>query len=535
MPARPWFALRSTIAALVLASQATNASNAADPARHAWTVPGTLRIGLVVAPNNLNPLYGTSTGEAFVDSLVLDPLVYALPDGTIEPVLAARVPTIENGGISRDGRTITYRLRRGVRWQDGKPFTSADVAFTQAAAMNPANNIVVRQPYDRVTRLDTPNPFTVVVHLRAPYAPFVTGWIAAGILPAHLLAGKHDLNNDPFSAAPLGTGAFRLDRWQRGSTIELSANRDYFDGTPGLQRIVVSLIPDYNAAVLAMRTHQIDWIYNATATAAQQLTSDPDVRVERMDQNQQEGVFLNVTRPLLRDVRVRRALSLGVARTALASKLGLGFITPATADIPSFMWAFDATLRAPYDPSRARALLERAGWHDGPDGIRVRDGTRLSLLYLFTSGNALEAAYAVQLAAEWHAIGVDVQLKSMPANVLYAIDGPGFTGTFDLAFTPFTWAPDPDDTQLFSCATVAPRGNNWSRWCDADFERWTAVALTHEDRATRRAAYARIERRILDDVPEIVTGWQVDAEPVSVDLRGFRDRDTYARPYRWSI
>jgi ABC-type transport system substrate-binding protein len=88
---------------------------------------------------------------------------------------------------------------------------------------------------------------------------------------------------------------------------------------------------------------------------------------------------------------------------------------------------------------------------------------------------------------------------------------------------------------LFACANVAPRGNNWSRWCNPEYERWTTVALTHYDRATRRMAYARIQRLILDQVPGIVTSWQVDAEAISTDLRGFRDRDTWARPYRWSI
>jgi peptide/nickel transport system substrate-binding protein len=507
----------------------------ADDARHPWTVPGTLRVALLTSPDTLNPILTTSSAESFIDSLIFDGLVYALPDGTIEPDLAAVVPTLANGGISRDGRTITYHLRHGVRWQDGAPFTSADVAFTQAAIMNPANNVNVRQPYDHVVRVDTPDPFTVVVHLRAPYAPFIVGWNASAILPAHLLAAKHDINADPFNSAPIGTGAFELERWERGSELVFTANPSYFDGPPRLQHVVVKVIQDETAGAIALRTHEIDWLFQPSPREANELSSDPDARVERLDINEQEGIYLNLTRPILADVRVRQALSLAVDRAGLAAKLGFGFLTPATADIPSFMWAYDPELRAPYDPGRARALLDAAGWRIGADGIRVRNGTRLALTLLFPAGKSLEAAYAVQLEASLRSVGVDLQLKGLAPNVLFGLDGPGFHGQFDLVLTPFFWLPDPDDSVVFACANVAPRGNNWSRFCDPDFERWTTIALTHNDRATRRNAYAHIERIVLDRIPEIITDWQVDAEPVSVDLRGFRDRDTFARPYRWSI
>jgi peptide/nickel transport system substrate-binding protein len=530
-----WPAIRRCAAAIVGAIVVSVASSDAAVNRHPWTVPDTLRIAIDTAPNTMNPILATAAPESFVQGLIFDGLVNTLPDGTIEPDLAATVPTFQNGGISRDGRTITYHLRHDVRWQDGVPFTSADVAFTQAAIMNPANNVNIRQPYDHVVRLDAPDPFTVVVHLHAPYAPFIVGWNVLAILPAHLLAGKHDLNNDPFNGNPVGTGAFRLTRWDRGNALELAANPAYFDGPPKLRRITISIIPDQNAAAVALRTHQIDWFYEPDPTVAGLLRSDPDIVINRFDVNQQQGIYLNVTRPILADVRVRQALSLAIDRVGLATKLGFSFLRPATADIPSFMWTGDPALRAPYDPVRARSLLDAAGWHAGADGVRARNGKRLSLTYLYSSGRPVEAGYAVQIEALLRAVGVELELKSMPPNMLYAIDGPGFRGEFDLAFSPYYSANDPDDTVLFACANVAPRGNNWSRWCNADFEKWTSVALTHYDRATRRAAYDQIERLILRDVPEIVTAWGVDTEPVSVDLRNFRDRDTFSRAFRWSI
>jgi ABC-type transport system substrate-binding protein len=128
----------------------------------------TLRVAVAVTPNTLNPLTRTQTTESFIASLMFDGIVRATPDGKIAAVLAAALPTRANGGISADGRTITYKLRRGVRWHDGAPFTSRDVVFTQHAAVNPRNNITARDPYRSVAAIDAPDDFTVVVRNGSP-------------------------------------------------------------------------------------------------------------------------------------------------------------------------------------------------------------------------------------------------------------------------------------------------------------------------------------------------------------------------------
>jgi peptide/nickel transport system substrate-binding protein len=526
---------RGCVAVLCIVLAFAGVTPGAAQARRPWTVPGTLRIGTSGTPNSLNPIFETITIELLLAQMMFDTLVYPRPDGTIEPDLAAVVPTQANGGISRDGRTITYHLRHGVRWHDGKPFTSADVAFTQAATMNPANNVTVRQPNDRVVRLDTPDPYTVVVHLAHSFAPFVVEWNSTGILPAHLLAGKADINRDAFNAAPVGTGAFRFVRWQRGSTIELDANDDYFEGPPRLKRIVVSILPNETAAALALRTHQIDWLFNTTIGALPSLAGDADIRIERFDAVTFQGIALNLMHPALADVRIRRAISLAIDRRELVDKLQRGYATPATADIPRFMWAYDPTLRAPFDPAASAALLDAAGWKRGPDGIRVRDGRRLSLSYVFFSGIPIFAAIAVQIQAQLRAVGIDVGLRSYEVSLLFAHDGPYARGDFDLGFVQFFNYDDPEDALFFSCGARAPAGFNYARWCDARYDHLSQAGVATNDRATRRAVYAQTQRRILDAVPMVLLDYPVDAEAVNVDLTGFRDRDTYGRPYRWSI
>jgi peptide/nickel transport system substrate-binding protein len=504
-------------------------------ASNAWTVPGTLRIGTNDAPNSLNPILETITVELLAAQLMFDTLVYSLPDGTVEPDLAAVVPTQANGGISADGRTITYHLRHGVRWHDGARFTSADVAFTQAATMDPANNVTVRQPNDRVVRLETPDPYTVVVHLAHPYAPFVVEWNSVGILPAHLLAHQATINHAPFNAAPIGTGAFRFVRWERGRELVLAANDDYFDGRPKLRTVVISFLPNESAAAIALRTHQIDWLFEPTTSALQQLGNDGALRIERFDAVTFQGIALNITRPKLADLRVRQAISLAIDRRALVDTLLHGYATPATADIPPFLWAHDPTLRAPFDPAAANAMLDAAGWHRGADGVRARDGHPLSLEYVYWTGLPSIAAIAVQVQAQLRAVGIDVSLRGYDVSLLFAHDGPYARGAFDLGFVQFFNYDDPDGSLFFSCAARAPAGFNYAGWCSPAYERLSQAALASSDRTARRAIYAQLERILLADVPMVFLDYPVDTEAVNSDLTGFRDRDTYGRPVRWSI
>jgi peptide/nickel transport system substrate-binding protein len=526
-----------TVLSLVLGASIglTSGAPAVAQTRHPWTLPDTLRIGTGNSPNSLNPIYETINVELLLARLMFDTLVYPLPDGTIEPDLATVVPTQANGGISADGRTITYHLRHGVTWHDGAPFTSADVAFTQTATRNPANNMTVREPNDRVVRLDTPDPSTVVVHLAHPFAPFVAEWNSLGILPAHLLAHKADLNHDPFDAAPVGTGAFRFVRWDRGREIVLAANDAYFDGRPKLRRVVLSMLPNETSGAIALQTHQIDWLFAPTIAAIRQFAGDADLRVERFDSVTFQGISLNVTRPALADVRVRRAISLGIDRQELVDKLQPGFAVPATADIPPFLWADDPALRAPFDPVHAGALLDAAGWRRGADGVRVRNGRRLSLAFVSWTGLPVVASIAVQVQAQLRALGIDVTIRSYQVSLLFAHDGPYARGDFDLAFVQFFNYDDPEDGLFFSCASRAPRGFNYARWCDPAYERLSAAGIASFDRAERRAVYARTQRLLLAEVPMVFLDYPADPEAVNTDFRGFRDRDTYGRPCRWSI
>ncbi|MGD1067685.1 MAG: ABC transporter substrate-binding protein, partial [Vulcanimicrobiaceae bacterium] len=169
-------------------------NGATTAGRLPWTQPGVLRLGDIAEPDSLNPLLSTMDLSYDMSSLMFSYLVTANAHGTLIPDLATAVPSLANGGISSDGRTIVYHLRRGVRWHDGVPFDARDVAFSWRAVMNPRNNILHREGYQEVVRIERPDPFTVVVRLRRRYPPFVTQFFttlqegAKPVVPEHLLA-----------------------------------------------------------------------------------------------------------------------------------------------------------------------------------------------------------------------------------------------------------------------------------------------------------------------------------------------------------
>ena len=200
-------------------------SSGAGAERHPWTRPGILRIASLNDPDTLNPLIGTYQVDVDLSMFWGGYLFNYSDQNQLVPELATEVPTLADGGIAKDGRTITYHLRKGVLWQDGVPFSADDVVFSWHAVMNPNNNVQTRVGYDDIASIDEPDSSTVVVHLKQPFAPFVNSFFTMGstpypVYPKHLLAQYHDLNQIPYNSKPVGTGPFIVQEWHRGQEAQ---------------------------------------------------------------------------------------------------------------------------------------------------------------------------------------------------------------------------------------------------------------------------------------------------------------------------
>ncbi len=502
-------------------------SAAAAPALHGWTQPNTLRLQVSSSPHTLNPILTTNQEDAWLGSLAFDLLVTADGRGNLVPQLAADVPTVRNGGISRDGLTIAYKLRRNVRWHDGAPFTSADVAFTYRAIMDPRTNMEGRVGYERVVRVETPDRYTIVFRLKRKWAPFVRTVFSEGaniyrILPEHLLGRAADINRADFNDHPIGTGPYRFVRWQRGERIEYAANLDYFGGKPRIPRIVVREVPDENTVGILLQRHEIDLAVADSATFAAHR-ADPDLRAELLPENAFAAYELNTARPPFADVRVRRAVAAALDRAALVRKNTFGTGILAYADIPPRFWTATPP-RDPnrYDPAAAGRLLDAAGWARGADGMRANGGRRLQVELAEYGGSPTLRNEDVQVQAALRAVGIDATIKTYALATYYApADEGGILkgGKFDLAA--FSWLSgiDLDDSALFACGQRAPSGNNDARYCSPAMEAAQRAALSTYDDAARRAAYARIEGLLVRDVPNVFVYYLQRRTLSNLDLR----------------
>lgn len=485
-----------------------------------------VRVAINSEPNSLNPVLESTLAEVYVEEAIFNGLVKLNGNGSLIPDLATVVPSLENGGISRDGKTVTYHLRHGVTWHDGAPFSSADVAFTFAAIMDPKTNGVYQSYYRRVKKLETPNPYTVIVHLDAPFAEILNDFFSCntlvGILPKHLYEHSRDINRDYYNAHPIGTGPYRFVRWDHGSLIVLEANSRYFGGAPKIRELDIHIVPNQNTLIAMIGAHDLDVAPQVAPTELGRLRGIAGVRTVLAQTYVERFVSFNVTHPPFDDARVRRALALALDRKRIAGASFAGSAIQADSLLPPYSWAYEPNNGSPpFDRAAAMRLLDEAGWTAGPDGIRRKNGKRLS----FTLINQIEwqtlAKMAVEIQADWRDVGADAQIRPVPRNVLFGNPGLETDGKFDVAIDNSATDSDPDRSGYIESSSIAPKGFNFMRYADADIDRWSEAALASYKHADRAPLYSRIQRRLNRDLPYVPIAWERWIYAVNADLQHF--------------
>ena len=522
-------------------------SSAGGPAqRHSWTQPDTLRVGIAVEPNTLNPILAANTTESFVGRLSFDVLVSADAKGNPVPVLAAEVPTVDNGGISKDGLTITYKLRKNVKWHDGVPFTSKDVKYSYEQIINKANNVISATGYLVVQSCQTPDDATVVFHLKRKFAPAINTIFGESddpyaIIPEHLLAKYNDVNKVPFNSAPIGTGPYKVAAWVRGDHIEYVPNDDYFLGKPKLKKIIVKIVPDENTGVNQMRTHELDYWFEATPNTYKDFKVMADVKNVLVQQNQYYGMYFNMAHAILKDVRVRKAIAYAIDRKSLVENFTYGSAQVATEDLPSSMWAYNPNVaKYEYSPEKAKALLQEAGFAPGPDGIMRKGNDRLDLTLTYNTSSATGKVVSVQVQGMLKQIGINVDIKSYLPALLFAQFQQGgilTTGKYDIDLSGWIAGVDPDDSSQYMCKYVPPAGNNYMRYCNPALDAAENAALENYDQPTRKKAYDKIQQLLADDMPQFFIWWPRQDQPINPDFQGFDPNPVNEawNAYQWSI
>jgi len=486
--------------------------------------------------DTLNPLY---TNMWFVS--VLFPIYMCQAwwfDDQNNPVpnLVTEIPSLDNGGISEDGRTITLKLRDDIVWSDSTPITSADFKFTYDMLMADSNAVASRSPYDLVETLETPDERTVVVTFAEPYAPWLaqlfSGLAGISIVPAHILQPAFEadgtIDTAEWNKQPtVGCGPFVFDEWESGSFTRFVANENFWLGRPKLDELFFRFVPDDASMIAALVAGDGDVGTFFAYSDLPQLEA-AGIKIMNSFSGYNEGWYFNQHpekgHPALKDVKVRQAIAQAFNREKLVQDLLLGRTGVAATDWDNSPWVDPSIEPWPYDPDAANALLDEAGWVDSNgDGTRDKDGVELVLKYGTTSREVRQDTQAVA-QQDLAQVGITLDLQSFDSDIFfasYAEDGP--SANFSLDIIEYSDSPDfPDpNTYVWRCSEIPsdenPAGVNGTGLCDEELEALFAVQETQVDFATRQQTLYQITSYIYDNVLWLGL-WE---DP---DLFGFSDR-----------
>ena len=458
---------------------------------------------------NFNPLLYVNTGvETAVEFTVFDSLWQLDPTGKFLPNLAVEIPTQANGGISADGRVWTIKLRPDVTWHDGAPFSAADVIFTLETLMNPKVAVRSRNGHDHVGKYEAVDAHTVRITLKDNYAPYLVSWQKTSIVPKHVLEREADINTAAFNTNPVGTGPFVFTKRVAGSHIEFSPNPKYHRGAPKLTSLIQKYVPDQQTAYAQYQTGEID-IYDVIQGIPPLLYSRakalPGTSIQMTAQPFVEFIYFNCGKPQFADKRVRQALYMAVDKKAWSQAVYYGLPAPTLSWLPPSHWAYNGSLKDPgFDPKKAAALLDAAGWTVAADGVRAKDGVRLAFTMSTTAGNKSREQAQQLVQQNWKKIGVAMTIKNMPASVVWG----DYTvksqfDTLMVAWDPLLY-PDPDYTDRIHSKLIPAKtgtGSNYVQYQNPEVDALTDKAAATIGVDERRALYHRLQEILLEDVP----------------------------------
>jgi peptide/nickel transport system substrate-binding protein len=493
----------------------------------AWTTPHVLTISDGGDVNTLNPHFATSAAVVNLSEMTMAWLIKFDRHNQLYPELATEVPTQTNGGVSKDGLTITYHIRKGVKWSDGAPFDADDVVFSTAVVNNLANNLLAR--FDEVVKVDEPDKFTVVVHLKKRASTFPVAYFSSccanpSLLPKHLLARYPNINNVPYNSLPVGIGPFKFERWDRSKQVVLVANPLYWRGRPKLDKIVYKIIPDRDKLLSQLEAHQVDMWWQFSGAYLARIQALSAYTVLRQPSYAYNHYDFNVTHPAVSNRLVRRALRLALNRRELVDKVehGVGIVQDSATPVTAPYFVNLGT--TPYDPAKANALLDVAGWARGPDGIRAKNGVKLDLNVAARAGLPLIDAQLKLVRNDWKRIGVGINVRHYPAALMFAPMQQGgvvYGDKWDVIY--FTWAADTlgDYSAIYGCHSFPPAGQNNLRWCNKTAQGAMDALLEHYEQSQRNADTKVVMQEFVKDVPSIVSSLRVDMFAYNKDLKNY--------------
>ncbi|MGE5506504.1 MAG: peptide ABC transporter substrate-binding protein [Actinomycetota bacterium] len=506
-----------------------------------------LTIGVTQFPATLNPAIESMLAKTYILGLAERPITAYDAGWQLVCMLCEKLPTIENGlakpedlGGGRKGVAITYTLKADARWGDGKPVTSDDVVFAWEVGKDPQSGVASGELFRRILRIEVKDPRTFTLHLdRLTFDYNAINDLHP--LPAHIererfrAAPAEYRNRTAYDQEPanpgLWDGPYRVVQVVQGSHVALEPNPHWAGPKPAFRRIVVKTVENTAALEANLLSGGVDMVAGELGLPLEQAIAfekrhkdgwvvvfKPSLVYEHLD--------VNLSNPVLADLRVRRALMLGLDRQALSKQLFDGRQPVADSFVPPLDWMYtDQVPKYPFDPAKAAQLLDEAGWTAGPGGMRRNaKGEPLAVELATTAGNRSRELVAQVLQSQWRKIGIEARLKAEPPRVFF---GDTVTRRKFPGLAMFAWysAPENVPRSTLHSEGITTAANNWSGqnytgYASPAMDKLIDAVEVELDKPKRKALWAQLQALYATDLPALPLFFRADAFILPKGLAG---------------
>jgi len=446
--------------------------------------------------SNLIPILASDSASHNIAGMIYNGLVKYDKNMNIVGDLA------ESWDISSNGLVITFHLRKGIKWHDGKPFTSADVLYTYQATIDPKTPTAYAGDFLKVKKVEAPDDYTFRVTYDKPFAPALISWSSA-ILPRHLLAGK-DITRSSLSRHPIGTGPYMFREWVAGQKIVLVSNPDYFDGQPYIDGRMTRIIPDTATMFLELRAQNIGMM----GLTPLQYTRQTENNLFKNNFNKYRYLSFaytfmgyNLKNPLFADKRVRQAISYAINKDEIISGVLLKLGKPASGPYKPGTWAFNDKVKVyNYNPQKALALLNEAGWEKtGSEGLLKKDGQPFIFEIVTNQGNETRQKCAEIIQRQLKEIGITVKIRVLEWSAFVT----DFINKrrFDAVILGWTIPLDPDAYDVWHSGKTAPEELNFISYNNPEADEMLEKGRSTFDQKERKKYYDRFQEILAEDQP----------------------------------
>lgn len=435
---------------------------------------------LVYGSNDYTSINPALYEHGEINSLIFLGLTTHDGDNNVAPGAA------ESWSFDESTDTYTFKIREGLTFHDGEPLTAKDAEFTIKAIMDPANGSENASNFEDVVRVEAIDDLTLELQLKAPDVA-MTDYLTIGILPAHLLEGK-DMTTDSFNQNPVGAGPYKLTDWQHGQSITLEKFDDFYLGEPKIDKVIFKIVEDTDARALQLESGELNFA-QITPKSMEKFSGNSDFNVYHMKTSDYRGIMYNFNADLFKNHReLPAALSYAIDRQAIIDSVLLGYGEAAYSPLQMGPYNNEAIEKYSYDPAKAKAALESAGWKQGADGIYEKDGDRLAFTINCSQGDQVRIDMANICAQNLKAVGADVKV-AVPAETDWAGQDAYLIGWG----SPF----DPDDHTYKVFGT--DKGANYNSYSNAKVDSILQQARQLENGEARTSLYSDFQTELAAD------------------------------------